>query len=132
MPKLFELYTYHFLKNRFQRSEELKYHLKTHGNELDFLVNSGNVQMVVDAKYKPLYVYGKNHNDIRQVSGYARLQKVYDELGIADDKLIDCLIVYPDIENGYDADVFKTANLKELPVKSYKNVFKLGIRIPVK
>ncbi|MBL0146074.1 MAG: hypothetical protein IPP48_10145 [Chitinophagaceae bacterium] len=82
MPKLFELYVYYFLKKLFPKNKAVQYHFSTYGNELDFIVNTDGIQMIVDAKYTPVYIYGKNHNDIRQVAGYARLDKVYNELKI--------------------------------------------------
>lgn len=134
MPRLFELYVYYFLKQRFPKHKEVRYHFSTYGNELDFLVNSENTKMVVDAKYKPIYSYGKNHDDIRQVSGYARLEKTYEELGIVDDRVIDCLIIYPDVENGSCIEVFKTKELinEDTKIKDYRNVYKVGIKLPVK
>lgn len=132
MPKLFELYTYKFLKGRFPQENSLEYHVRTYGNELDYLINSNNTKMVVDAKYKPLYIYGKNHQDMRQVSGYARLDKVYTNLKIEGNDLIDCLIIYPDIENGYNEIELNTIDLKLQPIKGYRNIFKVGIKLPVK
>lgn len=132
MPKLFELYAYKFLKGRFLQANSLEYHVRTYGNELDYLINSNNTKMVVDAKYKPLYIYGKNHQDMRQVSGYARLDKVYTNLKIEGNDLIDCLIIYPDIENGYNEIEFNTINMKLQPIKGYRNIFKVGIKLPVK
>lgn len=76
------LYAYKFLKCKFQKSHEVAYHYSTFGNELDFLVNAGDVKMVVDAKYKPLYIYGKDHQYMRQVSGYSRLEVVYNKLKV--------------------------------------------------
>jgi 5-methylcytosine-specific restriction enzyme subunit McrC len=134
MPKLFELYTYYFLKQRFPVHKEVDYHFRTYGNELDFLINSDDIKMVVDAKYKPLYIYGKNHNDIRQVAGYARLEKTYGELKLDVNKVIDCLIVYPDVENGCKIEEFITKNLTDdsIKIKEYSNVYKVGIKLPVK
>lgn len=88
--------------------------------------------MVVDAKYKPYYKYGINHQDMRQVSGYARLEKTYSRLGIAADDLIFCLIIYPDIEDGLTAEQFLSVNLEGHPVSGYRKIFKVGIKVPVK
>lgn len=132
MPILFELYVYHFLKQRFPKHKEVSYQFSTYGNKLDFVVNSGEIKMVVDAKYKPLYIYGKDHKDMRQVSGYARLDKTFSELGIKENKLIDCLIVYPDMENGCDIETFKTKNLKGEEIKGYRKIYKIGIKLPIK
>jgi 5-methylcytosine-specific restriction endonuclease McrBC regulatory subunit McrC len=132
MPKLFELYAYRLLKERFTAVGKVKYHFTTYGNELDFLINASNSKMVVDAKYKPLYIYAKNHEDIRQVSGYARLQKVYDELKVHEDKLIDCLIIYPDVENGCSVEEFCMKDLTAAPISGYKRIYKIGIKLPVR
>lgn len=97
MSKLFELYVYKKLRSVFS-SDEVKYHIKANRQELDFIIRSKDKSyiFIVDTKYKPRY---ENHNvspeDIRQVSGYARIKKVYDELGCKDyDKVLDCLVVY--------------------------------------
>lgn len=133
MPKLFELYAYSFLKKLFPEYKQVQYQYSTYGNKLDFLVNAGQNKLVVDAKYKPVYLYGKNHDDIRQVAGYARLEKVYDALGVNSNSLIDCLIIYPDIENGYSVDDPIEDILKnKLSIKGYRNIYKLGIKLPVK
>jgi hypothetical protein len=132
MPKLFELYTYYFLKCRFSKPKMVNYHLSTYGNELDLLVNGDGFKIVVDAKYKPLYIFGKNHQDMRQVSGYSRLEKVYDLLDIDHNKLIGCLIIYPDVQNGLSENEFMTANLKLKPISGYSNIYKVGIKVPVK
>lgn len=131
MSKLFELYAFCFLKKIFKKPGELIYHYSTYGNELDFLINSVDTKMVVDAKYKPLYSIGQVHQDMRQVAGYARLNKVYDKLGVTEEKVIDCLIVYPDMQNGNtinDNDTFS----KKQEIKSYNKMYKLGIRLPEK
>lgn len=135
MPKLFELYVYQFLKAKFPAKDAVKYQFSTYGNALDFLVNDEvtNTKMVVDAKYKPSYMYSVTHLDIRQVSGYARLEKVYCSLKADRDEIIKCLIVYPDIFNGYDVDGFKNIALDNASflVKAYRKVFKVGITLPI-
>jgi 5-methylcytosine-specific restriction enzyme subunit McrC len=133
MPKLFELHVYHLLKLRFSKGvKELSYHFSTYGNELDFLVNTTDLKMVVDAKYKPYYKYGTNHQDMRQVSGYARLEKTFAHLGVVDDALISCLIVYPDLEDGLTAEEFLTADLENHAVPGYRKIYKIGVKIPVR
>ncbi|MBK6771285.1 MAG: hypothetical protein IPG78_03920 [Ignavibacteria bacterium] len=69
------------------------------------------MKMVIDAKYKTIYQEGLNNEDIRQVSGYARLKEVYKEFypekfypkfKNSENDLIDCLIIYPDQDEGND------------------------------
>ncbi|RAK19601.1 McrBC 5-methylcytosine restriction system component [Flavobacterium aquaticum] len=132
MPRLFELYTYSkMIEANPNDRKAIHYQFSTHGNFLDILVSKPNFQMVIDAKYKLKYKNGHLHEDIRQVAGYARLNKVRKELNVTDDRNIDCLIIYPDMENGLD--VLSIENIKEnrLPIKAYYNVYKLGVMLPL-
>jgi mcrBC 5-methylcytosine restriction system component-like protein len=66
-------------------------------------------------------------DDIRQVSGYARLTDVYEKLGLKDsNELIDCLIIYPSLEENKDLNI---ENKKE--ISEYKNLYKLGVSLPL-
>ena len=96
MSKLFELYVFSKLKERFTAHKEVTYHQKFNYLEPDFIVNTndGVTKMVVDAKYKPQYQEGNvSTEDIRQISGYARLKKIYKFLEFEEDKIIDCLVI---------------------------------------
>ena len=96
MSKLFELYVFKKLREKFSGSKEVTYHLKTNYQELDFIVKKGDFKVIVDAKYKPRYKTGNpSISDARQLSGYSRLNSVYNELDIHGDQLIPVYIVYP-------------------------------------
>ena len=125
MPKLFELYVYKKLQEQFGR-EAVTYHLTADYTELDFLLNTPEYKMVIDAKYKTIYEDSRAIDDIRQVSGYARLEKVYKKLKIEEDRLIDCLIIYPTLEQNAD---FNITDKKEIP--EYKGIYKLSISVPL-
>lgn len=131
MSKLFEVYVLGLLKERFFKDVKYQY-APDRCNELDFLLKAENYKMVIDAKYKLRYLKGKHEEDIRQLSGYARLNSVYEALGIDKSNLIDCLIIYPDMENGVDRigeDVeLKSENNK---IKQYSQVYKLGVKLPI-
>ncbi|MBB1149680.1 MULTISPECIES: 5-methylcytosine restriction system specificity protein McrC [Myroides] len=131
MPRLFELYVFSkMIEQNTSSKKEIHYQLSTHGNALDILVSHLDFQMVIDAKYKLHYNNGHLHQDIRQVAGYARLKKVREKLKITDDRNIDCLIIYPDIEKG-EADLsLENINLKKQEIKAYHKVFKLGVKLP--
>jgi 5-methylcytosine-specific restriction enzyme subunit McrC len=126
MSKLFELYALGLLKDRFYN--QVKYQYKYYGNELDFLLNSHEYQMVIDAKYKMTYLNGSHDEDIRQVAGYARLRKIYNILDKNQGEVIDCLIIHPDQENGLDN--LANVNLKATEIKQYFDVYKIGIKLP--
>ena len=127
MPKLFELYVYKKLKEQFGGRGEVLYNFIADYTELDFLLNTSEYKMVIDAKYKPIYEDSRVIEDIRQVSGYARLTKVYEKLGLKDsNELIDCLIIYPSLEENKGLNI---ENKKEISV--YKNIYKLSVSIPL-
>lgn len=133
MPRLFELYVYSkMVAANPSDKEQIHFQFKTYGNALDILVSKPNFQMVVDAKYKLYYKTGQIHKDIRQVAGYARLKKVRKQLNLneKDDTNIDCLIIYPDRENGIEKLSLENikGNLKEIP--AYYKVYKLGVKLP--
>lgn len=126
MSKLFELYVLGLMKDRF--GQEVTYHVNAHYQELDYLLKSPDYKMVVDAKYKPGYKNNPIKEDMRQVSGYARLDSVYKELEIDEDKVIDCLIIYPDMENGKES--FKDIDLKGIEISNWNRFYKVGVKLP--
>jgi len=132
MSKLFELYVYAKLKEKFPLNGEVIYHPKIKGLEPDYLLNSrdGNFKMVVDAKYKPRY---ESNNidlpDLRQISGYARMEGVYHKLGLKDtNQIIDCLIIYSD-QTKSETSLNKEM-LRNTKVEGYVKFYKIGIRLP--
>ena len=128
MSKLFELYVLGLLKNRFRN--QLTYHFSTRGNELDYILKSEEYKLVIDAKYKTKYQSGKDHQDIRQVSGYARLSKVYQHLELTyPTDTIQCLIVYPDQVSGLES--LLDVNLLENPIEDYEGMYRLAVKLPV-
>jgi len=96
MSKLFELYVFKELREKFKGKGKVVYHQKIYQQELDFIINTDEIKAVVDAKYKPRYAYGNpSIEDARQLSGYTRLIKVYEELSIIDNLLIPAYLIYP-------------------------------------
>ncbi|GFD80916.1 hypothetical protein KUL118_37780 [Tenacibaculum sp. KUL118] len=132
MSKLFELYVYKKLRNLFSLKGEVIYHKKINYLEPDFIINSkdGNYKMIVDAKYKPRYVVNNvSVDDIRQVSGYARLLSIYKEMNLVGfNKVIDCLIIYPDQEK--DLEFIGKESLKHYKIQHYAQFYKIGIKLP--
>ncbi|TCC99978.1 5-methylcytosine restriction system specificity protein McrC [Pedobacter psychroterrae] len=131
MPKLFELYVYHHLLSAFSESE-IKFQFSTYGNALDFLITKEGSEMVVDAKYKMHYRSSQIHGDIRQVAGYARLNKVYETLEKTKTPkdIIDCLIIYPTDEVLTDDYKFECVLNDSTKINAYHKVFKIGIPMP--
>ena len=119
------------IENNSDLKKGIHYQFSTYGNALDILVSSDKYQMVIDAKYKLKYKKGHLHEDIRQVAGYARLKKVRNKLNIQDDKTIDCLIIYPDMENGIDNFSLDNIQQSKQEIQAYYKVYKLGVKLPL-
>lgn len=134
MSKLFELYVFAKLKELFPSKGEVEYHIKTNRQELDFIINSKEkeLKIVVDAKYKPQYKEGNiSKEDIRQVSGYARMKSIYKELQMENnhDQVIDCLIIYSDQKA--DRKDFVNDGFEFEAENNYVKFFKIGIELPI-
>lgn len=134
MPRLFELYVYSkMIEANPSDRIAIHYQFSTYGNALDILISKEDYQMVIDAKYKLKYKNGHLHEDIRQVAGYARLNRVREKLKVTDDRNIHCLIIYPDMEKGLNhlslENIVNKENRKE--IKGYHKVYKLGVMLPL-
>jgi 5-methylcytosine-specific restriction enzyme subunit McrC len=143
MPLLFELYVYQKLlqANKVDTSI-IRYQFSTYGNALDILVVDSGYSLIIDTKYKLIYKRSQIHNDMRQVAGYARLNKVLDEIKKDDpnfdrSKSLPCLIIYPDLEHGIDLQTIdvqhlniKTLLARASTINAYHNMYKLGVKLP--
>lgn len=136
MPKMFELYVYaKFLNDNPKLSaKNFNYQYSTYGNSLDFLICAGEKKIVVDTKYKLRYNYSQIHEDIRQVAGYARLNKVKRETPITNEE-IDCLIIYPKPIGSKEVED-RSLSIDHLineegKIKAYHKVYKVGMSLPI-
>jgi len=128
MSKLFELYVLGLLKDKF--NSKIIYHPTFNSKELDYLLLSP--PMVIDAKYKPKYQTTSVLEDARQLSGYSRLHKVYETLNFSKERIIDCLIIYPNQESNNE-DLSNFIELLKDPtsvMSEYVNFYKIGIKLP--
>ena len=137
MSKLFELYVFHHLRKIFTEKGEVSYHVKTSYQELDYLLKPVKwpEPYIIDAKYKPRYKTSKgiSIDDIREVSGYARISHIYTKLGLNENTAlpIKCLIVYPDQDQ---AEHFAFTRHEEPlfeKIAGYIRFYKVGIKLPM-
>jgi len=124
MAKLFEIYVLGLLKEKFGKSVSFQ----QCGNYgiTDYLISQDENKMIVDAKYKPQYNSVYEIEDIRQLSGYSRDKKILNKLGVGNDVVVDCLIIYPD----QSANEKLSENLKAIPIKAFTQFFKTGLKLP--
>ncbi len=135
MSKLFELYVLHHLRQVFTGKGEVTYHFHASFQELDYLLRPElwHEPYIIDAKYKPQYKYTEEKEDMRQVAGYARLTRVYKELGLDPDATlpIKSLIVYPDQTASERFTFSREAEPQFDNIIRYARTYKVGIRLPV-
>ena len=128
MSKLFELYVYSQLKQKYK--EKVKFQFKGQGTFLDYLINTETEKIIVDAKYRTLYKDSYDLEDIRQISAYARERKVFEELEIPIEdranKVIKCLVIYPDQDK--ELDLWQN---QEESIPKYIEFFKRPVALPV-
>lgn len=125
MSRLFELYVLGKLKDRFGNG--VTYRFTRRWNELDYLLDTPEQKMIIDAKYKLKYNYTYDIDDIRQLSGYARLSAVASHLNRKQDQVIDCLIIYPDQSSASELP----DNLTGSPITGFTRFYKVPISLPV-
>lgn len=139
MTKLFELYAFRKLRQALPKSAGnwVEHHGRYHYQELDFLCKSVETTgclrgfFIADAKYKPRYAcQSVLKEDARQLSGYARLERVIERLvdwGLPDPKrIVPCLIIYSD-QNAPEAELRLEAVER---VSGWADFFKIGLRLP--
>ena len=69
------------------------------------------------------------NSTFRQVSGYARLSKVYDFFDVEKDKVIDCLVIYSS-QKAKRKD-FLGVDFKNEAEDEYVQFYKMGIELPI-
>ena len=125
MSLLFEQYVYALLLE----NNEVKYQVKGGYGVVDFLIED----MIVDTKYKPKYKNKKINRDtiedIRQLSGYARDEKIIECLG-TNGTIAKCLVIYPNKEGDKDSDLSGLWGDGE-EIQGFVNFKKIGVRLPV-
>lgn len=130
MPLLFELYVLSLLKTKY--GNQIAYHITSYGNEIDY--GKYDEKLIMDAKYIPLWEERVIHDNVRQLSGYARNLPIRNKL-IGDDNsetILPLLILYAANDSGVSG--FESDVLLEDPhiekVHNYLKCYKLGIRLP--
>lgn len=108
MSRLYEMYVYHLLNKAYPG--QIEFQVKgRHKTKVDYI--KLDEKIILDAKYKPRYKKGDVGvvGDVREISGYARDEKILHQLGWYKEndlsiegklgKLFpDCVIIYPVVQ----------------------------------
>lgn len=129
MPLLFELYVYALLKEAYGR--EVKYHVRTLGNEIDFMKT--DERLIIDTKYITRWDTCTVHENVRQLAGYARNHRFRADLlheSERDMHILDCMVIYPS-KNGRNAfDSKKNMLDNAASSEDYLKFHTVAIRLP--
>ena len=158
MPRLYEMYVLGLLRDAYpgQIKFQVAGRCKT---KVDFIKNGGGEKLILDAKYRLCYNKEKPTNvleDIREISGYARDEKI---LKVLDWKPEDgckkeyyfpkCVIIYPDKSAKFENDpeykddeceeisafnrdgiIKENSKIKEIP--GFVGFYKIAVPLPVR
>lgn len=163
MPRLYEMYVLSLLRKAY--GDKIKFQVKGYRKtQVDYIKVSDDEKLIIDAKYKPHYSEGNQGilDDIREISGYARDEKILKVLGWKPEEesakgnyFPKCLIIYPDSstrfkwEKGDDSaekdeekitemigDFPKEKILSEAShykkIPGFENFYKIAVPLPMK
>lgn len=133
MPLLFERYVYALLCDKYS-ADKIDFQTEVKGNRPDFL--KIDEQLILDTKYITSWEEKVEHDNVRQLSGYARSVGIRRKLGITDDMtMCPCVIIYPNADGVSDfmdctEKLFDDDYAK--PVKAYTRFKKISVALPVR
>nr|WP_321373184.1 hypothetical protein [uncultured Bacteroides sp.] len=145
MSRLYEVYVYSLLHKAY--GSEIEFQVPGYRQTaVDFIKK--DQMIIIDTKYKPHYADGNRGivDDIRQISAYARDEKILKKLlGNQYEREIvpNCLIIYPekdqnlvdseDEEKDKEIYAFEEKDiLKEaVPIKAFNKFYKLSVPLPI-
>ena len=136
MPRLYELYVYNYLNKSYPNQIEFQVegYYKT---AADYIIKDKGI--ILDAKYKPKYENGNSGiiPDIREISGYARDEKILKRFDNPYITTIPCIILYPscyeemDNINSSQSDIFDGILANAKKITPYRDFYKLKIDLPL-
>lgn len=133
MSRLYEVYIYSLLYKKY--GDAIQFQVAgSYGSAVDFIKK--DEILIIDTKYKPKYNEGNSGvlQDVRQISGYARDNKILKELRVSADVVVPCIIIYPEKTENDDKLIanFTNENLLEtaLSIKNFSKFYKLSVSLP--
>lgn len=138
MSRLYEVYVYGLLNEAY--GKQILFQVPGyHQCAADFI--KLDEKLIIDTKYKPRYEKGNTGiiEDIRQISGYARDEKIISHLNDVrhETEVYPCLIIYPEKQDPNDVEITQFNHEENLlqqarKINGFQNFYKLGVRLPFK
>lgn len=129
MSLLFEIYILGLLREKY--GQNIKYHISTYGNEIDF--GKTDEKMIIDTKYIYHWDENINHENVRQLSGYARNKQIRRKLlgDVYENEILPCMFIYP---NANGIERFENNKLLQeerlCSIDEYLEFYKIGVKLP--
>lgn len=163
MPRLYEMYVLSLLRKAY--GDQIKFQVKgCRKTQVDYIKKSENEKLIIDAKYKPRYSESNQGilDDIREISGYARDEKILKALDWKPEEeytkgnyFPKCLIIYPDpdtrfkrekddsedeteesamveLTGDFPKDGFLCDSLHLRKIPGFKDFYKIAVPLPMK
>ena len=136
MSRLYEVYVYSKLHAAY--GDTVRFQVKGECNSVvDFI--KIDEQLIMDTKYKK-QTSNDLLNDIRQLSGYARYEKILKALGShTEEKIVQCVIIYPELESSsienetiFESSVPILELVQGHEIPGFRNFYRLCIKLPRK
>ncbi len=132
MSRVFEFHVLGLLKEKYKNQSVLFQEYAGIMGRCDYLIPSE--QLIIDAKYKEDYPNRQSNilrEDIREVSGYGRSNRILKKLGIEDGHQPTCIIIYPNGEYKNGESLQETDLTQQaVPFNNIENFYSLGVAMP--
>lgn len=139
MSRLYEVYVYSKLHAAY--GDTVRFQVKGECNSVvDFI--KIDEQLIMDTKYKNYKKQSSNDllNDIRQLSGYARDEKILESLNLhTEEKIVQCVIIYPELESSsienetiFESSVPILELVQGHKIPGFRNFYRLCVKLPRK
>ena len=131
MALLYEHYVYGLLHKAY--GSDIKYQASGWFRWKPDFLHVGE-KLIIDTKYMPdLDASGPSGDIVGQLAGYSRVQSFTDALGVDDETVIPCVILYPVFSDSYDTFAFDAGTKlldQATPIKHLVKFYKIGVPMP--
>ena len=131
MALLYEHYVYGLLYKTY--GSDIKYQASGWFHWRPDFLHIGE-KIIMDAKYMPgMDSYGPSGDIVAQLGGYSRVDSFTDALGVSDDTVVPCVILYPVYDENpktFQIDKEKSLLQRATPIKHLVKFYKIGVPVP--
>lgn len=138
MSRLYEVYVYSLLYEAYEN--KIQFQVEGYRQTAVDFIKTDEL-LIIDTKYKPRYSEGNSGivDDIRQISSYARDEKILESL-LKENKNMEivpsCLIIYPVKQEDSDLELYKfkkdiLLDDSAMMIRAFRKFYKISVPLPV-